>query len=378
MEVIFICGCLEPGKDGVGDYTRRLAGELTRQGVKTGIISFNDGFIEGEKETEQNIDNINIRTLRISKKHKKTHKIKKAKKWIEKYNPSWVSLQLVPYSFQDKGLPYGLHRTLNKIGNSRNWHIMVHELWIGKLENSKFKNNVYRFLQKRIISKVLHFNKVKCIHTHLPSYKSSIEKVGVKVNPLALFSNINFEKSNDQELSKNIFTVAFFSQISNDKSILNFIQSLTVKLKESNKLLLIKLVGGNEKKNIEFKNDLLNKYSIEGDVVLTGFLNSIELSKELQNCDLGITPVPRHGLGKSGSVAAFISHKVPVVAPNILSGFNSSDIGFFDSKLAESIILTPNLKKLKQAKAILEEASIAIDLSEITKKFMLDLNLITI
>ena len=33
MKIVFICGCLEPGKDGVGDYTRRLSAELIDHGV---------------------------------------------------------------------------------------------------------------------------------------------------------------------------------------------------------------------------------------------------------------------------------------------------------------------------------------------------------
>ena len=28
MNLLFICGSLEPGKDGVGDYIRRLSSEL--------------------------------------------------------------------------------------------------------------------------------------------------------------------------------------------------------------------------------------------------------------------------------------------------------------------------------------------------------------
>lgn len=27
MTILFLCGSLEPGRDGVGDYTRRLAGD---------------------------------------------------------------------------------------------------------------------------------------------------------------------------------------------------------------------------------------------------------------------------------------------------------------------------------------------------------------
>jgi hypothetical protein len=32
MRIVFLCFSLEPGRDGVGDYTRALAGELIRPG----------------------------------------------------------------------------------------------------------------------------------------------------------------------------------------------------------------------------------------------------------------------------------------------------------------------------------------------------------
>ena len=42
LKVLFICGGLHPGADGVGDYVRRLAAELICQGHLAGIIALND------------------------------------------------------------------------------------------------------------------------------------------------------------------------------------------------------------------------------------------------------------------------------------------------------------------------------------------------
>ena len=42
MKFAFICGSLEPGRNGVGDYTRRLAGELAAQGHECLLVSLND------------------------------------------------------------------------------------------------------------------------------------------------------------------------------------------------------------------------------------------------------------------------------------------------------------------------------------------------
>ena len=42
MKLLFLCSSLEPGRDGVGDYTRRLAGECLRQGHEVRLLSLND------------------------------------------------------------------------------------------------------------------------------------------------------------------------------------------------------------------------------------------------------------------------------------------------------------------------------------------------
>jgi hypothetical protein len=48
MKIIFLCGSLEPGCDGVGDYTRRLAGELIKQGHHIAAVALNDQYLQEE------------------------------------------------------------------------------------------------------------------------------------------------------------------------------------------------------------------------------------------------------------------------------------------------------------------------------------------
>ena len=73
--------------------------------------------------------------------------------------------------------------------------------------------------------------------------------------------------------------------------------------------------------------DQLEKLNIsDTPVKYTGFLQNDELSIILSSCSLGITPVPRHALGKSGGVAAFLLHEVPVASPNIHPKYKENEI----------------------------------------------------
>jgi Trk K+ transport system NAD-binding subunit len=56
MKIAFICGSLEPGRDGVGDYTRRLAGELVKQQHEVLVIAFNDRQIKDTLKAVQYTD----------------------------------------------------------------------------------------------------------------------------------------------------------------------------------------------------------------------------------------------------------------------------------------------------------------------------------
>src|SRR5215210_3802535 len=130
MKILFLCGSLEPGRDGVGDYTRRLAGELIRQGNKTFIISLNDRYVSEVFKTIQHDDATAISVLRLPSNLVTKKKMQFARKWIDNENPEWLSLQYVPFSFHTKGLPFRLSKLLRGLGKGRKWQIMFHELWL--------------------------------------------------------------------------------------------------------------------------------------------------------------------------------------------------------------------------------------------------------
>ena len=50
MVILFLTGCLQPGKDGVGDYTRLLARECIRQGQACCLIALDDPYVREPME----------------------------------------------------------------------------------------------------------------------------------------------------------------------------------------------------------------------------------------------------------------------------------------------------------------------------------------
>ncbi|MEO7767543.1 MAG: hypothetical protein ABIS01_08960, partial [Ferruginibacter sp.] len=188
MKIAFLCGSLEPGRDGVGDYTRRLAGELIRQGHEAGIIAINDQHFTGEFEGFQESEGLNLPMLRLPSHWPSNQRFKRAASWINSFNPGWISLQFVPFSFNAKGLPFGMSRLLMTLGKNRNWHIMFHELWVGMHIGAPRKEICWGYVQREIILSLIRRLQPRLIHTQSSLYKTQLAKLGVKALLLPLFS----------------------------------------------------------------------------------------------------------------------------------------------------------------------------------------------
>ena len=94
MNIVFICGSFVPGRDGVGDYTRRLAQEMIVKGYKVGVIALNDKFIKEDFTGTQQSDSINIPVLRLPSHWLSTRRFQRSILWIDEFNPEWISIQL--------------------------------------------------------------------------------------------------------------------------------------------------------------------------------------------------------------------------------------------------------------------------------------------
>jgi len=190
MKIAFLCTCLEPGRDGVGDYTRRLAAELIRQGHFSAAISLNDKYISSKFIGIQPSEGTDLPILRLPSTWAMKIRISHAKRYIDEFDPDWLSLQFVIFGFHHKGLPIGLGRQLAPLGIGRRWHIMFHELWLGMEMRSSKKHYLWGGVQRLLIKSLISALKPEIIHTHTNLYQQQLVKLGFIVQHLPLFSNI--------------------------------------------------------------------------------------------------------------------------------------------------------------------------------------------
>lgn len=306
MKIVFICGSMEPGKDGVGDYTRRLAAELIRQGNQVTALAIYDRNIQGIQKDRQKQEEIYIPVLRLGADKSSRDRFFNASKWLNEHNPEWVSLQFVPFSFQKKGLPWQLGTKLAKLGRGRKWHIMFHELWVGMDTAASFKHTFWGKTQQHIIKAMIASLAPECIHTQTPLYKSLLHKMGCNARLLPLFGNINPE-TKSAGLNDDFVNIAVFGGIHYGAKLESFLQWLKQK---DNYRYYFHFIGGNGAERDNWM-EILKENEI--DYKVHGWLPEKAVSLALSNCQWSVTSTPYYLIEKSGAVAVMLEHNLNVI-----------------------------------------------------------------
>lgn len=313
MNILFICGSIEPGKDGVGDYTRRLCGELLRTGFNIQILSLCDHQTTCFTNEKQEIDATEVTVNRIPISALNKQRFIWSQEILNDFQPDWISLQFVPYSFNSKGLPFWLPSFLKKLKGNHKWHVMFHELWIGMDWDATFKSKCIGLLQKGVVLKILK-GKKKIINTQTFLYQSKIAALGYNVQILPLFSNIiknkvSIIKTTTEELE---FKLCIFGSIHYGAPIEKFIYDLKqiLSLSKEKRTLKFVFIGNCGVAIDEWKKVLLaHKINFE----ITGFITDEEISNLLSGCQYGISTTPYILSQKSGTLAAMFDHRLPVL-----------------------------------------------------------------
>lgn len=310
MRIIFICGSLENGKDGVGDYTRKVASDLITQNHVCAIIALTDKFLENVVEENEFYNNVEIPSLRMPFKNGYFKNAIAAKRWIDDFKPDWISLQYVPFAFQNKGLPLRLSKALQTLKNSCKLHIMFHELWVGMESESSLKLNFFGFLQKILIKSFIKRMQPNSISTNSELYKFQLGVIKNYSTILPLPSNIPVNTTIKCKNKVGIVKMLVFGNIHYGAPIESFAKELIAYCLLNNIFPEIIFIGKNgdelEKWVLSFKRFNIN-------VKILGEQPEQIISEYLSSSVIGLTSTPYILLQKSGTVAAMRDNKIPVI-----------------------------------------------------------------
>lgn len=297
--------------DGIGDYTRRLSGELIRMGHHAVVLAFNDKFVN-ESYTETQFDgDTPVEVLRLNQSLGHHQKFKALNKLVYEFKPDLISVQYVLYAFNDKGLPFQFALDLRNVSQNTPMEIMFHELWLGMEKKPILKDKIYGVFQKWIIKRMLKRLHPIVIHTHSRSYQKLLEHHSVSAQFLPIISNIpihNEHLNPEKDIDK--LQLLMFGYISQGAPINEFISEIFAWSKMHNKQLEFLFAGRNGAAVKEWLN-VLDSFQIPYKII--GVLDITELSDLMNSVDIGVATTPFLLYEKSGSIAAMLKHGLPVL-----------------------------------------------------------------
>jgi hypothetical protein len=318
MKIVFLCGSVEPGRDGVGDYTRKLAAELINSGHEAGIIALNEQHIKTELDNLQESGGKIIPVLRLPSAWSSKRRFTQASIWIDKFQPEWLSLQFVPFAFHPKGLPFNMGNLLASLTKDRRWHIMVHELWVGMDKQTSMKLLYWGWLQRLMIKSLFNKLKPSVIHTQSGLYVKMLKKIGLKAFHLPLFGNIPVkekapvEKTQEINSSTNGKSISFvvFGGIHAGAPISELAKDLRNYSNDKDAKVILRMIGrcGGEQNRWE------QEWKAAGlTLELFGEQPEERISEVLSTSSFGISTTPASLVEKSGSMAAMREHGLNIL-----------------------------------------------------------------
>lgn len=185
MNIVIVCSCLEAGKDGVGDYCYTLSEQLYKLGHTVHLLSWNDPYV-----TESKMES-NHKILRLPRSYKKCKRTQIASKWLKEISPELISIQIVSYGFQKKGILLD-HCYFRKLTKGIKTHIHFHELWIGTEANATWKSQLVGIIQRYCLVTLVKFVRPYRVTTSIELYLLLLGEMRVSVSVLPIFSNISY------------------------------------------------------------------------------------------------------------------------------------------------------------------------------------------
>lgn len=328
MKIAFIGGGLEPGADGVGDYMRTVGAALVARGVEVRLLALNDGALC--EAVVEDPGNGAVGCLRLPASWTWERRLARAEGWLAAFGPDWVSVQCVVFSFDARGLPFGLGTRLARLAAGRKVHVMFHEIAMGFNPQAGWRHRLYGRLQRRILQDVARRTRPLAAHTTTAFYQEWLAQAGIATGRLPLHGNVPVV--GDREAGRRWlldrpgtgagsadWLAGFFGGFSPmlDRARVN---AWLAQASRRGRGLVI-LAAGRIPPGAEIHLRVIER-AVAGKarLVRLGALSAEDVSRFLHGLDEGLTSYPEELLGKSGAVAAMWAHGLGVTALGALRG----------------------------------------------------------
>ncbi len=312
MRLLFLCSSLEPGRDGVGDYTRRLAQECGKLGHACALVALNDGHVA---ETVEGTEPGGILTLRLPP----NAGIARAVDFRQRFAPDWISLQLVAYGLHPKGVLFTVIPKLQAVVGEVPLHLMLHELWLGNDAVPRLRHRLMGWLQKSSLQRLLTTLRPRLIATTNPVYAALLKTIGVEAGISPLFGNIPIaNEALPADVAARLqpapdWIGLFFGGLYREWQPEPFLGRLARAARTAGRSVGLVQLGHAGGEGDVIWSELERDYAATFDFVRLGPQPAPVVSAVMQKADFGIAASPWSVIGKSGAATVMLEHGLPVI-----------------------------------------------------------------
>ena len=338
MRFLFIIPCYESGKDGVGDYTRRLSGAvetLTSASHECRVVGWNDAWVSDVMQSRTE--------LRLPSSWNEASKRKCFNAWLADWPPDAVSLQWVPFGYHARGL---FARQIGSFSRTlAPWPLqfMVHETWVGAKIGSTSKEQLLGWLQRRWFRQLVHRLQPHCVHTQSKAYQHLLAQEGIPSKLLPLFGNID-PVTDTPSRSTSQLRCGCFGALHPEFDIEPLIEPLRKLADELGRELVLLHAGRMGADACSRWQFWEQRWAGSVQFQALGEQSESEISRYLFSLDFGISSNPLALVDKSGSIAAMLDHGLPVI--NIRDDVQFK--GFFPETNNGMIVHQPTIETLRE------------------------------
>lgn len=377
MRILFVCSDFEPGKGGVGDYTRLLAKACERSGDTCGVMALNDAFVNGDGAETDHI----INTVRFARETPWNERCVAARAFTEAINPDWISLQFVPYGYEPRGVPWHLARHLRPLLGARSLHIMFHEIWIGAHQGASTKDRLIGWLQRVCISRLVQRLRPSLVHTSNVSYEALLSQHGIDSQLLPMFGTIPVlpksasdwafaemrRMDNQMPRREDAWVFVIFGTLHPvwpPEPLFSYLRSAAERAGKQIIIASIGRLGSGE----ALWAQISSRYAPAIQFIRLGEQRAERVSEFLHTADFGIATSPWTLIGKSASVACMLDHGLPVIV-------NRDDIHFsgWQDEPRNSPLLLKMDENLPKRLSTIHRATPRASLPEVADTFLASL-----
>lgn len=320
MRIAFLTGSLEPGQDGVGDYTALLARECAGLGTTTRVIALADRTakapqtVPGERHW-----------LRIPASMPWRRRVEAARCELDAFRPDWVSVQFVPYSFHRWGIALRAAESLPRLARTARLHVMLHEIWNDG--EGSWRRALLGAAQRWSIARLC--GRAALVHTSNGTYRRLAGERGLTAAQLPLFGSVPIVTppnaavleplaaagANDiLESRSSWWVLLFFGTIHPEWTPEPLLTQVRTAAAADGKRVAMVSVGRTGAAGARAWTQMQAGCGA-GPMLRVGEQSPERIGEWLQAADFGVSTTPYSLLGKSATAVAMLEHGLPIIVP---------------------------------------------------------------